>query len=1121
MTTTEASPQTLTLAGLESILVDADPAVLLVSPRLLRRVIRLDRRIGTFGFSIPHGKTYLLPQDRLFDCVSRFELELDASRRLPEVVLLIERLGEEEFEKRPAGEILRAYWRLLFHLRVHQELERRIADGQLTDDTVLERLCRLGSTPYAEIRAVLQRDEMLLPPRSELGTYVEFAAVFLELLYFAPEQLPWHFPALVHGDPIADLLARDVDHRALYEATRLPGAGDRVIRELDAAGINGFGEPQEGVVEEADPLRPSPPAYWRLIARAEKASSVGHTAKAAILRRRAARLALPDRRPEALTLAAAEVERLARRLQPALGLREDEVGDWADALSPLLVHADQGFRTAESRVLYDLQKVCLEHERGLYKFRLFRWCRSWGRKPLRQPLPLLSAVMAVKHLQDAAGKLTASRLPGDARARLALLIEVAVGQAQRRLRDRLRPLIAEALTVEGLRPANAVERVAFAKIVEELLDRVVRQGYLSLGHLRDALSQNNLKLSDLTSPWELITGDLLLRVDRRLAMVLSGVYYRGPVYLRWSHQLSALAFGTGFGRLLTRYLALPYGGAFLLVEFVRHLAHTLRHAHDSSVGRVATDLPLTQAAAPGPDWLSLVQVLLFGTFLLLLIDREGFRRGCLSVLRRLGQTCRWLLYDLPVSTWQLPWVRKFFDSAFYAVLIGYGVKPLIFTTCLLLPFRLFRSELTRATWAITFLTINLALNSPLGRYLDQLLTEQLMRGWRELRIRVFAAAFHWVMDSFHYLLNGLERVLYTVDEWLRFRTGDNRLSVLVKLVGSGIWFVVSYVTAFVFTLLLEPQLNPIKHFPVVTVSHKLLLPTGPMIVAQLSPYIGEVRANTLVWSTIWLIPGVFGFLVWELRENWRLYAANRPRHLRPAPIGLHGETMLRLLRVGIHSGTVPKLYARLRHAGRKVAQTGKWRTVHKHLERLRRVEESLQRFLDRELVTLLAESRVWAGPRLSVGRIQLASNQILTEVGHPAFPREPVQLAFQERAGWIILSLPQRGWLDAVPADQKDVFLQAVHGLSHLAGVDLIWERVVSQFGPDGIWYDVNAEGLLIWRDGRHAAAELYKLRDSMAANLWTPPPYRVVEVPPATLDEVFFSRSRLAWDAWVATWGG
>ena len=159
---------------------------------------------------------------------------------------------------------------------MHQALERRIAGGQLTDDAVLERLRHIGSTEYAEIRAVLQRDEMLLPPRSDAATYVEFAAVFLELLYFAPEQLPWHFPALLQRDRVAELLALDLDHRALYEATRLAGADNRTAGEFDGPWSLDFAEPQE---PDADPLRPSPPAYWRLIARAEKAGLLGNASQ--------------------------------------------------------------------------------------------------------------------------------------------------------------------------------------------------------------------------------------------------------------------------------------------------------------------------------------------------------------------------------------------------------------------------------------------------------------------------------------------------------------------------------------------------------------------------------------------------------------------------------------------------------------------------------------------------------------------------------------------------------------------------------------------------------------------------------------------------------------------------
>ncbi len=39
-----------------------------------------------------------------------------------------------------------------------------------------------------------------------------------------------------------------------------------------------------------------------------------------------------------------------------------------------------------------------------------------------------------------------------------------------------------------------------------------------------------------------------------------------------------------------------------------------------------------------------------------------------------------------------------------------------------------------------------------------------------------------------------------------------------------LWFFVAYVVRFCVNLLIEPQVNPIKHFPVVTVSHKLLWP---------------------------------------------------------------------------------------------------------------------------------------------------------------------------------------------------------------------------------------------------------------------------------------------------------
>ena len=74
-------------------------------------------------------------------------------------------------------------------------------------------------------------------------------------------------------------------------------------------------------------------------------------------------------------------------------------------------------------------------------------------------------------------------------------------------------------------------------------------------------------------------------------------------------------------------------------------------------------------------------------------------------------------------------------------------------------------------------------------------------------------------------------------------------------------------------------MNPIKHFPVVTVSHKMILPMTDQLLhaanGWLAPRLGAVAANAIVGPTVLLLPGVFGFLVWELKENFRLYAQNR------------------------------------------------------------------------------------------------------------------------------------------------------------------------------------------------------------------------------------------------------
>ncbi len=130
----------------------------------------------------------------------------------------------------------------------------------------------------------------------------------------------------------------------------------------------------------------------------------------------------------------------------------------------------------------------------------------------------------------------------------------------------------------------------------------------------------------------------------------------------------------------------------------------------------------------------------------------------------------------------------------------------------------------------------------------------------------------------------IERLMYAVDEWLRFKSGQGRLMMVLKGTLGTVWFFVAYGIRFCVNLLIEPQLNPVKHVPWVTVSHKIL---APMWIAMdlhglLAQHMNAAMADVMTFLIVTLTPGIFGYLIWELKENWRLFAANRSKTLDPA-----------------------------------------------------------------------------------------------------------------------------------------------------------------------------------------------------------------------------------------------
>jgi len=1093
----------LVRGALEEAIRAVEPRAVVVRPRILRRVITQERELAGLVVRLPHRKCYVVGREALLNLVEPDELDLPPGVSVPERVILLPQPSDSKLAETPADELLLQYWRLLFHGRIHVELEERAADGRLPPEAVRERIRRIGHVEFEEIRAVLTQEAFLLPPRDDANTYPEFVAVYWELKCFAPSLLPRYFPAIDDFGRIEAILAEDVDAADVFRATRLEGAQDPDARAEQIKRRQAAEEPgADGSDEPVPDSAPEESAYRRLMRRAQEASGRGNVVRSAIHRARAERKAAPALAAKARGALKRDVDRLVRRLQVALGIEAEDPHPWQETLLALARQTPRGFWTPEARLLYDLQKVCIDHERKVYRVDVARWLLSWMREPIRRPLPAQREVAISKHLRSAQQRIPAVRLTETMRQRLTALLETATHHAEISLRERFRPMVARALDEVGLRPANVPEKVAWKKLVEELLDHVVENGFLTMGDLRDGLSRNNLKLPDISLRADWLRGDPLLRADRRLAASLDGVYRHGEFYLRWMQRLSSLAFGTQLGRLVTRYLAVPYGGTFLVVSFLDHLAE-----------KIAGE----EAAAVSVSW-SLFRLVLLGTFVAGIVNVEWFRRGawrvfvrsCRAVGDGVVRAARWIA--------GIEWLKRFLRSRAVRIAYRFLLKPAVFTAAayVLLPTAVGWKS-SAASGALLFLGINLFINSRVGRDVEELTVDALLQAWRRLTVPILTGLFYFFVDLFRGIMENVERVIYTVDEWLRFRSGETRLSFTAKALLGTAWSLVTYVLRFCINLLIEPQINPLKHFPVVTVSHKLLLPCIPAFAGLLAQTMEKNMAYTVATAIIFGIPGIFGFLVWELKENWRLYAANRARDLHPAVVGHHGETMGRLLRPGFHSGTVPKLFAKLRRAERRAVAGGSVRAAMKRLRAIHHVQLAVRRFLEREMLELLNHARSWQHGAVTLRSLDLSTNRIRAVLDRAAADGGPLEVAFEMRSGWLAVQVVQPGWAAPLKTAERQVLEAALLGLYRLAGVQMVGEQILAILPQAGDW-DISADGLVV-EPRNESPTAAYNLRQEGPLAPQTPDAQPWQTFPTLDPAQVLFSRAAFPWDQWVAFW--
>jgi hypothetical protein len=1076
----------------------AGVGAVLVEERVLRRVIKGHRKLRGVGLQVPHENCYQLPRDAFAELVESDEVAVEIPT-LPERIVLIH--GDRDKLATPEG--WTAAWRAIFHARIHLAFEEKLETRRLTLSAIRERIHRVGQTEFDEIRTVLKQEDLLLPPQpgtpaalpggNDITTYVEFVALYLELKHFAPNAIDRTFPALFDTRGVDETIAIDLDPADLLAKSRPPSAPE--VPLIVSVAKAEERDTRSSIISESAKKS----AHKAAMAARER----GNRSRAAILHYRAGM----DRGGEA------DLHELIARLAKALSLR-DATPDipagvlerWEKVLRPVAEYAarQSSLRfSVGARLLHDLQSACVVGEREMRVVDFAAWVRSFGRRPIVRELPATREVRIAKHVRAAVAKVPACGVPS---AELTDALHEIKERADHNVRAVMRPKLEEAMKTVGLVPHSLPEKVGEKKLIDELLDQAVAVGRLTIGNLRDAISKNDLKANDLALR-ELKTGDQLLRSDDMLAHSMDGVYRRGEQYMRYLQKFSSLLFGTVIGRFLTTWFLLPALGAVAVIEGLHHM-----------VGPLVAKLTGTHPNISNPYTL-----IGCGVFLFLLIRIPPFRDFSIWAGLKLWKLIKLLLWDLPFAVWTHPITTRYFLSRVHR----WGMRPLLIGAIVwiavpsdyVVPY-LPMIELRHAIAGGVLIAAMIAMNTRLWRITEERLGDWAVRSGRHVTTRLLPGAIKLILELFAKLIERLDRGIYRVDEWLRFRKGQSIVIIVIKGVLGAVWGFLTYLFRVYINLFVEPTVNPIKHFPVVTVAAKLIIPIIPAMLEGMTsatkPLLGAF-ASTFATINVILIPGLAGFLVWEFKENWKLYRVNRAKTLRPQVIGHHGESMIAFLKPGFHSGTIPKHYTKLRRAAWKDDERG----VAKQREGLHHVEEAVATFVDRQLVSMLNEVPTFDPADVEVTQVEIGSNRVQFELACASVSREKARIRFEQQSGWLVASIPEPGWLAALDDNHRRIFEIALSGFYKLSGVDLVREQLEKALEGDAGApppYDISDEGLLIWPAGAYDTEVVYDLHKSKLV-----PKVRGhksdVDLPDLDKRHARFGREPLYWSVWSTAW--
>jgi hypothetical protein len=1085
----------ITLDQLSSTLQEIDPRVILVAPHVLRYIIKADLEIGDFWAATPHYKTHIVKPSKLKKLDILAELDLDPARDFPKHFILLVKPDLHELGSQSKLDVLIEYWRYLFHARVHLDLHQLQENKTITDKRLEQLFETIGQVEFSEIKEVLYYENFLGKPDDHDAVLIEFCACFLELRYFSRDLRRWYFPTLAGRFDLIDTCIDElIDSEELFNSLRPSNVPDPNPPVEDTSE-----EPQE--------------TFHKLISEADEQFRLDNYVRAAILRIQATRIAPGGQEENTRNLAREALLELTSELEAALDLDEESKGQWRlELFEALLEKSDQGKLPGEARLLFDLQNICVEARWEVYDISLLQFVMGKG---WRMPLPHQKEIRIIRHLESVKSRLPAARLKSQHREDLKRLINRVIENRQARLRQSLQPELSEAFKKCGISAQTVVDKVSLDKITSELLDTIIDRGFLHYSTLRDTFSRNDYKIRDVLFS-RMLYGDSVIRLNKELKKRLPDVYKAGEIYHTVFHRVSDVFSGNRLGEFMTWWLILPFGVAVGSLFTLEHLFESVIQFFGlKSKGLNQHDFDLTSGYS----------ILIVGVLSIVLLHSKGLRRLLKKSLFFLWTMLKALFTVLPRYFMKLALVQKILRNHWVRQIDNFVLRPLRATTLQWIAWWL--AESPRASQLELHLTIfvifAITLNTSRWETMEEGIGGWFRRGWDSLHDKSISL-LRFVQLLVKTLGEFIEKVLYAVDERLRYRKGDHKLSMVAKIVMTPLWLPTRYIVRMFYMTCIDPRLNPAK-LGIVFAADKVLSPFTFALFKPMSeslerwvalPIVPEIAASLLTFA-----PAAFvTFVIWELKENRKLFISNRPREMKTMPMTEQGQTLAELLNPANYGNTLPAIYARLRKYERQAQVTGDWVRVRRQRDLLEEIKTSLLEFLEREFLAVLVQTSYWDENPLKIAALRLGHNNIFVRLVGTGSGLS-MTLLFEWASGWVRTAVLDLQRSESLDPNQRASFEVTLIGLYKKSGVDLVRRQVDRELAKFElpVSHQMTQRGLKVWPVGKRELAVLYQFEDGAgsrplgvtegAEQLWQP----LAEA------DLYFSNVDLDWAKWTALW--